>query len=145
MLILLIMVEFVQSISEGQNIGLITSLATYAKINEYGFITTPYRKIKDGKLLDQIDYLTADEEDNYVISQATVKVNEQNEIIENKVLARYRGENIIIDAKKVDYIDVSPQQIVSVTTSCIPFLEHDDANRALMGANITSSFTIIKI
>ncbi|HHT37931.1 MAG TPA: DNA-directed RNA polymerase subunit beta [Mollicutes bacterium] len=121
---------------EGPNIGLITSLASYAKINEYGFIMTPYRKVVDKKLTDQIDYLTADEEHDYVITHATTAVDKDNNIIEEQVTARYRGENIIAAPEEVDYFDVSPQQIVSVTTSCIPFLEHDDANRALMGANM---------
>ncbi len=121
---------------EGQNIGLITSLASYAKVNEYGFIQTPYRKIVNKKLTDEVDYLTADEENDFYISQATVKVNDDNEIDEPVVAGRYRGENIMIPAENVDYIDVSPQQVVSVTTSLIPFLEHDDATRALMGANM---------
>jgi|LSQX01.2.fsa_nt_gb DNA-directed RNA polymerase subunit beta len=121
---------------EGPNIGLITSLAGYAKINEYGFITTPYRKVIDCKLTDEIDYLTADEENDYIISPATSAVNEDNVIVESKVTARYRGEDILVSPEEIDYVGVSPQQIVSVTTSCIPFLEHDDANRALMGANM---------
>ena len=121
---------------EGQNIGLITSLASYAKVNEYGFIQTPYRKIVNKKLTDEVDYLTADEENDFYISQATVKVNDDNEIDEPVVAGRYRGENIMIPAENIDYIDVSPQQVVSVTTSLIPFLEHDDATRALMGANM---------
>ena len=121
---------------EGQNIGLITSLARYAKVDEYGFIQTPYRKVVNKKLTDQVDYLTADEENDYYISQATVKVNEENEIIEPIVAGRYRGENMMIPVEQIDYIDVSPQQVVSVTTSLIPFLEHDDATRALMGANM---------
>ena len=121
---------------EGQNIGLITSLASYAKVDEYGFIQTPYRKVVNKKLTDQVDYLTADEENDYYISQATVKINEDDEIIEPIVAGRYRGENMMIPAEQVDYIDVSPQQVVSVTTSLIPFLEHDDATRALMGANM---------
>ena len=121
---------------EGQNIGLITSLASYAKVNEYGFIQTPYRKVVNKKLTDEVDYLTADEENDFYISQATVKVNDDNEIDEPVVAGRYRGENIMIPAENVDYIDVSPQQVVSVTTSLIPFLEHDDATRALMGANM---------
>ncbi len=120
---------------EGPNIGLITSLASYAKINEYGFIMTPYKKVKDGVLLDEIDYLTADEELDYVISQATIKIKD-NKIIEEEVTARFRGETIIAKTKDIDYIDVSPQQIISVTASCIPFLDHDDAHRALMGANM---------
>ena len=122
---------------EGQNIGLITSLASYAKINDFGFIMTPYRRVKNCKLTDQIDYLTADEESDYIISQATVKLNDsKDEIIDENVIARYRGENIIVKKEQVDYIDVSPQQIVSITTACIPFLDHDDATRALMGANM---------
>ena len=121
---------------EGPNIGLITSLAGYAKINEYGFVTTPYRKVVNGKLTDQVDYLTADEENDYIISQATVAINEDNVITEEQVTARYRADNILVASDKVNYVDVAPQQIVSVTTSCIPFLEHDDANRALMGANM---------
>ena len=121
---------------EGQNIGLITSLASYAKVNEYGFIQTPYRKVVNKKLTDQVDYLTAGEESEYHISQATVNVNDDMEITDETVAGRYRGENVIIPADQVDYIDVSPQQVVSITTSLIPFLEHDDATRALMGANM---------
>ena len=121
---------------EGQNIGLITSLASYAKINEYGFIMTPYRKVENKKLTDQVDYLTASEEQDFYISQATVNVDDNDMIIDNNVSGRFNGENVIIPAEKVDYIDVSPQQVVSITTSLIPFLEHDDATRALMGANM---------
>ena len=121
---------------EGQNIGLITSLASYAKVNEYGFIMTPYRKVENKKLLDQVDYLTASEEQDYYISQATVGVDDNDMITDSQVAGRYNGENVIIPAEKVDYIDVSPQQVVSITTSLIPFLEHDDATRALMGANM---------
>lgn len=121
---------------EGQNIGLITSLASYAKINEYGFIMTPYRKVENGKLTDQVDYLTATEEQDFYISQATVNVNDDNMITDSTVAGRFNGENVIIPVDKVDYIDVSPQQVVSITTSLIPFLEHDDATRALMGANM---------
>ena len=121
---------------EGQNIGLITSLASYAKINEYGFIMTPYRKVENKKLTDQVDYLTAFDEQDFYISQATVNVDENDMITDSQVAGRYNGENVIIPAEKVDYIDVSPQQVVSITTSLIPFLEHDDATRALMGANM---------
>ena len=121
---------------EGANIGLITSLASYAKINEYGFIMTPYRKVVDSHLTDEVVYLTADEEEDYYISQATVNIDDDNKIIDNIVAGRYRGENVLVSPDKVDYIDVSPQQVVSVTTSLIPFLEHDDATRALMGANM---------
>ena len=121
---------------EGQNIGLITSLASYAKVNEYGFIQTPYRKVVDRKLTDEVDYLTATEEQDFYISQATVNVDDDGYIIDDTVSGRFNGENVIISADKVDYIDVSPQQVVSITTSLIPFLEHDDATRALMGANM---------
>ena len=121
---------------EGPNIGLITSLASYAKIDEYGFIMTPYRKVIDCQITDEVVYLTADEELDYVISQSTVETDESNKIIAEQVNARFRGENILAKPETVDYIDVSPQQVVSVTTSCIPFLEHDDATRALMGANM---------
>ncbi len=121
---------------EGPNIGLITSLASYAKIDEYGFIMTPYRKVEKCKITDHVDYLTADEEQDYIISQSTVNTNEDNVIIDKQVSARFRDENILAKPEQVDYIDVSPQQVVSVTTSCIPFLEHDDAHRALMGANM---------
>jgi len=121
---------------EGPNIGLITSLASYAKIDEYGFIMTPYRKVENCKITDQVDYLTADEEQDYIISQSTVNTDEDNVIIDKQVSARFRDENILAKPEQVDYIDVSPQQVVSVTTSCIPFLEHDDAHRALMGANM---------
>ena len=121
---------------EGQNIGLITSLASYAKINEYGFIMTPYRKVENGRLTDRVDYLTATEEQDFYISQATVNVDDNNMITDSTVAGRCNGENVIIPVDKVDYIDVSPQQVVSITTSLIPFLEHDDATRALMGANM---------
>ena len=121
---------------EGPNIGLITALASYAKVNDYGFIMTPYCKVKDGKVTDEIVYMTADEELDYHISQATVKLNDKNEFEADRVPVRYRGENIIIPSKDVDYIDVSSQQVVSVTTAGIPFLEHDDGKRALMGANM---------
>ncbi len=125
---------------EGPNIGLINQLSTYAKVNEYGFIETPYRKVRviDGKayITDEVDYFTADEEDNYILSQANVKVDENMAIIEEKVIARHRGETILVSPLEVNYVDVSPKQIVSVATACIPFLEHDDANRALMGANM---------
>ena len=121
---------------EGPNIGLITSLASYAKIDEYGFIMTPYRKVVDKQITDEVKYLTADEELDYIISQSTVGTNEDNVITDDMVNARFRGDNILAKPEQVDYIDVSPQQVVSVTTSCIPFLEHDDATRALMGANM---------
>ena len=121
---------------EGPNIGLITQLASYARVNEYGFIMTPYRKVIDNKLTDEIIYMTADEEFDYYISQATTKVDKDNVIAEDKVPARYRGENVIVEKEKVNYLDVSPQQVISITTAGIPFLEHDDGKRALMGANM---------
>ena len=121
---------------EGPNIGLITSLASYAKIDDFGFIMTPYRKVVDCQITDEVEYLTADEELDYIISQSTVGTDENNKITDEQVNARFRGENILAKPENVDYIDVSPQQVVSVTTSCIPFLEHDDATRALMGANM---------
>lgn len=125
---------------EGPNIGLINQLATYAKVNDYGFIETPYRKVKiiNGKayVTEEISYFTADEEDNYTISQANINVAEDGEILDDKVIARRRGDTILVSPLEVDYVDVSPKQIVSVATACIPFLEHDDANRALMGANM---------
>ena len=121
---------------EGQNIGLITSLASYAKVDEYGFIMTPYRKVENRKLTDEVKYLTADEEAEFIISQATIETDDNNRIVPDQVTARYKGENIMAKSDDVDYVDVSPQQVVAVTTSCIPFLEHDDATRALMGANM---------
>ena len=121
---------------EGPNIGLITSLASYAKVNEYGFIMTPYRKIKDNKLTDEIKYMTADEELEYYIAPATIKTSKDGEILEDNIPVRYQSDNLIVNKSKVDYIDVSPQQIISITTSGIPFLEHDDGKRALMGANM---------
>lgn len=127
---------------EGQNIGLINSLATYAKVDKYGFIQTPYFKVsQDGdkpKILDEegFIYLKADEEEKYYIAQANIKVNDNKEILDEKVIARHLGETIEVESSKIDLIDVSPKQIVAVSTACIPFLEHDDANRALMGANM---------
>ena len=121
---------------EGQNIGLITSLASYAKINEYGFIMTPYRKVVDCKVTDEIVYMTADEDEDYYISQATIDVDKDGYITDATVPVRFNRDNMIVAKEKVNYIDVSPSQIVSVTTSMIPFMEHDDANRTLMGANM---------
>jgi len=123
--------------SEGQSIGLVTTLASYARVNEYGFITTPYRVVKDGYATEEVKYLTADEEEDYIISIATIKLDENNKIIDEKVPARYKAENIIVTPDKLDLMDVSAQQIISVTTSSIPFFEHNDANRTLMGANMT--------
>jgi len=124
---------------EGPNIGLIGSLSTYARVNEYGFIETPYRKVskeEPGKVTNEIVYLTADEEDEYIIAQANEPLDEEGRFISNKVVCRYKEEFIEVDPSKIDFMDVSPKQIVSVATSMIPFLENDDANRALMGANM---------
>lgn len=120
---------------EGQNIGLITSLAGYAKINDYGFIMTPYRRCIDGVVSDEIVYMTADEEKDYYISQATVKMIDKK-IVEPEVIVRINGDNVFVKREQVDFVDVAPSQVVSITTSCIPFLEFDDANRTLMGANM---------
>jgi len=121
---------------EGQNIGLITSLAGYAKINEYGFIMTPYRKVVDGVVTDEIVYMTADEEQDLYISQATVAIDKDGKIVEDEILVRNNGDNVMVKRELVDYVDVAPSQVVSITTSCIPFLEFDDANRTLMGSNM---------
>lgn len=122
---------------EGPNIGLISTLASYAKINEYGFIETPYRKVNKCVIdEDDVRYLTADEEKNYIIAQANVQTSDEGEILDEQVIARHLGENIMAKREDVDFIDISPKQIVSVATSCIPFLENDDATRALMGANM---------
>jgi DNA-directed RNA polymerase subunit beta len=122
---------------EGPNIGLIGSLSTYARLNRYGFIETPYRVVKDGKASKKIEYLTADEEDRAIIAQANAIVDDDGNFTEDKVLVRGRHNEVeSVDPSEVGYMDVSPKQIVSVGAACIPFLEHDDANRALMGANM---------
>jgi DNA-directed RNA polymerase subunit beta len=122
---------------EGPNIGLIGSLATYGRINAFGFVETPYRRVIKGKVSDQVDYLTADEEDEHVIAQANAPLTDDNTFAEARVLVRRKGGEVeFIPADEVDYMDVSPRQMVSVGTAMIPFLEHDDANRALMGANM---------
>jgi len=122
---------------EGPNIGLIGGLATYARVTAFGFIETPYRKVVNGKVSDKVDYLTADEEDEHVIAQANAPLNADNTFAEARVLVRRRGGEVeYIPADEVDYMDVSPRQMVSVATAMIPFLEHDDANRALMGSNM---------
>ena len=121
---------------EGANIGLITSLASYAKINEYGFIMTPYRKVVDCHVTDEIVYLTADEEADYYIGQATIGMDENNNLINDYSICRLNGDNVSCSKEKVNFIDVAPSQIVSITTSIIPFLDHDDATRALMGSNM---------
>ena len=123
---------------EGPNIGLINSLSSFAKVNKFGFIETPYRRVDpdSGKVTDRIDYLTADEEDNYVVAQANARLGEDGAFLDEEVIARFRGENTVIKRERLDYMDVSPKQVVSAATACIPFLENDDSNRALMGANM---------
>ncbi len=122
---------------EGPNIGLIGSLASFARINSFGFIETPYRKVVEGRVTDQIDYLTASEEDDFVVAQANAPLDANGHFVEERVLARQKGGEVdLIPADEIGYMDVSPRQMVSVGTSLIPFLEHDDANRALMGANM---------
>ena len=122
---------------EGPNIGLISSLSMYARVNEFGFIETPYRRVVNGKVsATVIDYLTADQEENYVIAQANAPLNEDGSFAKETVAGRYRGEFLEVEATRCNYMDVSPKQVVSVAAGLIPFLEHDDANRALMGANM---------
>ena len=121
---------------EGPNIGLITALASYAKIDDYGFIMTPYRKVVDRCLTDEVVYMTADEELEYYISQAAIEVDENKRIVADRLPVRYNAENVIVESDKINYVDVSAQQVVSITTQGIPFLEHDDGKRALMGANM---------
>jgi DNA-directed RNA polymerase subunit beta len=123
---------------EGPNIGLINSLSSFAKVNKFGFIETPYRRVDpdSGKVTDRIDYLTADEEDNYVVAQANARLGDDGAFLDEEVIARFRGENTVIKRERLDYMDVSPKQVVSAATACIPFLENDDSNRALMGANM---------
>ncbi len=122
---------------EGPNIGLINSMATYAIINKYGFLETPYRRVswKTHKVTDKIDYLTADVEDNYIIAGANTPLNEDGSFVDDVILCRQREDNVEVTPDKIDYMDVIPKQVVSVTSACIPFLENDDSNRALMGAN----------
>jgi DNA-directed RNA polymerase subunit beta len=122
---------------EGPNIGLIGSLSTYGRVNAFGFVETPYRKVENGRVTDTVDYLTADEEDLHVIAQANAPLNPDQTFAESRVLVRRKGGEVeFIPAAEVDYMDVSPRQMVSVATAMIPFLEHDDANRALMGSNM---------
>lgn len=123
---------------EGPNIGLINTLSSYAKVNKFGFIESPYRRVdpETGQVTNKIDYLTADEQDNYIVAQANALLDENNNFIDEEVVARFREDNIIVSRDKVDYMDVSPKQVVSAATACIPFLENDDSNRALMGANM---------
>lgn len=121
---------------EGPNIGLISYLSCYARVNEYGFVETPYRKVENGKVTEKIDYLTADEETDYIIAQANAAIDAKGKFINSEVLSRCKGEFRTIEAERVNYMDVSPKQLVSVAAGLIPFLEHDDANRALMGSNM---------
>ena len=121
---------------EGPNIGLIASLATFARVNDFGFLETPYRKVEKGRVTGQIDYLTADREENYTVAQANAQIDEKGNFTTPRVSCRCKGDFIDIEPGKVDYMDVSPKQLVSVAASLIPFLEHDDANRALMGSNM---------
>ncbi|QSX37467.1 DNA-directed RNA polymerase subunit beta [Shewanella sedimentimangrovi] len=121
---------------EGPNIGLINSLATFARTNSYGFLETPYRKVIDGVVTDEVEYLSAIEEGRYVIAQANIELDNEGRILEEQVACRHKGESTFMRASDIQYMDVSPQQIISVAASLIPFLEHDDANRALMGANM---------
>jgi DNA-directed RNA polymerase subunit beta len=121
---------------EGPNIGLIGSLSTYGRINPYGFIEAPYRKVIDGRVSDQIDYLTADEEEKFVVAQANAPLSEEGKFLEEKIDARHGADFVLVSPDRIQYMDVSPKQMVSIATALIPFLEHDDANRALMGANM---------
>ena len=121
---------------EGPNIGLISSMSTFARINEFGFIETPYRRVDSGRVTTQIDYLTADREENYLVAQANAPIDEQGNFTDEKVSCRYRGDFLEVDPGKIHYMDISPKQLVSVAAGLIPFLEHDDANRALMGSNM---------
>lgn len=123
---------------EGPNIGLINSLSTFAKVNRFGFIETPYRKVDPdtGKVTARIDYLTADLEDNYIVAQANAPLNDDGTFVNEEVVGRFQGDNTVFKREQIDYMDVSPKQVVSAATACIPFLENDDSNRALMGANM---------
>jgi DNA-directed RNA polymerase subunit beta len=121
---------------EGPNIGLINSLALYAQLNEYGFLETPYRRVQDSKVTDQIDYLSAIQEGKYVIAQANASLDAEGKLVDELVSARENGESVLTSPERIQYMDVAPTQIVSVAASLVPFLEHDDANRALMGANM---------
>ncbi|MHB1686841.1 MAG: DNA-directed RNA polymerase subunit beta [Ignavibacteriaceae bacterium] len=121
---------------EGPNIGLISSLTIYARVNRYGFLETPYRKVERGKVLDQVEYLTAEQEDNFTIAQANATLTEQSKFAQERVKSRFKGEFPIVTPDHVQFMDVAPAQIVSAAAAMIPFLEHDDANRALMGSNM---------
>ena len=121
---------------EGANIGLISSLAMYATLDDYGFLTTPFRKVVKGVLTDEVEFLRADEETGMVMAPIDVELDSKNKILSKRVLARKDGDNVEVPPGEVDYVDVSPKQIIGVSAALIPFLEHDDANRALMGSNM---------
>jgi DNA-directed RNA polymerase subunit beta len=121
---------------EGPNIGLIASLATFARVNDFGFLETPYRKVEKGRVKEQIDFLTADREENFIVAQANAPIDDKGHFLTKMVTCRAKGDFIDVEPERVDYMDVSPKQLVSVAASLIPFLEHDDANRALMGSNM---------
>ena len=121
---------------EGPNIGLINSLATFARVNKYGFIETPYRRVDDGKVTDDVQYMSATEEMRYTVAQANAKLDDEGKFANDLVSSRQSGEYMLNTPENIDYIDVSPKQLVSVAASLIPFLENDDANRALMGSNM---------
>ena len=128
---------------EGPNIGLISYLATFARINEYGFVEAPYRRVdkETGVVLDEVVYMTADQEDDFVVAQANEPLDEHGRFARAKVSARRRDEFIEVEREMAEFMDVSPKMVISVATSMIPFLENDDANRALMGANMPVSYT----
>ena len=121
---------------EGPNIGLINSLATFARVNKYGFIETPYRRLKDSRITDEVVYLSAMEEAKYFVAQANAPVDENQTLTEDLVVCRHSGDVVMVPRERVDFMDVSPKQLVSVAAALIPFLENDDANRALMGSNM---------
>jgi len=121
---------------EGPNVGLIASLSTYARVNDFGFIETPYRKVRDGRVTDEIEYLTADEEEKHTVAQANAELDGRNRFVSERISARVAGNFVMVTPEQVEHMDVSPKQLVGISTSLIPFLEHDDANRALMGANM---------
>jgi DNA-directed RNA polymerase subunit beta len=121
---------------EGPNIGLIASLATFARVNDFGFIETPYRKVENGRVTNHMEYLTADREESFIIAQANAPIDERGRFLSDKVTCRWKGDFLDVEPARVDYMDVSPKQLVSVAAGLIPFLEHDDANRALMGSNM---------
>jgi DNA-directed RNA polymerase subunit beta len=121
---------------EGPNVGLIASLSTYARVNDFGFIETPYRKVRDARVTDEIEYLTADEEERHTIAQANAELDGRNRFVTERVQSRAAGNSVMVTPDTIEYMDVSPKQLVGISTSLVPFLEHDDANRALMGANM---------